>query len=221
MGGPLIGLVDALRDGNMPMAAAHVISMAVILLLAFPLHELAHALVADHFGDPTPRYAGRITLNPLKHLSPIGSLFFVLFGFGWATTPVNPMNFRGDYRTKHALVAAAGPAMNLALALVFALLFRIIAATTTEATMVLRIAAAVCEYAVGINIFLAFFNLIPIPPLDGGTVLMSFASDGVRALLMQLGQYGFIVVLLLSQVGVLSVLVTRPAQGLAHLLLGY
>jgi Zn-dependent protease len=219
MGGPLVTLIDALRDGNVAGMIASLISIVVILLIAFPLHELAHALAADYFGDRTPRYAGRITLNPFKHLSLLGSVLFLIFGFGWATTPINPMNFRGDYRTKHALVALAGPAMNIVIAVVFAVLYRVLSAGTAEG-MAAAIFLQVCFYSVVTNVFLAFFNLIPIPPLDGGTVLTSFASDGLRAMIMQFGQYGFILLMALSYLGVLSLLVTRPAIEFSRLLLG-
>lgn len=220
MGGPLISLIDAARDGNVAGIIASLISIAVILLIAFPLHELAHALAADYFGDRTPRYAGRITLNPFKHLSLLGSVLFLIFGFGWATTPINPLNFRGDYRTKHALVALAGPAMNIAIAVVFAVVYRIYAATDPSYGMLTQIVGLVCVYSVVTNVFLAFFNLIPIPPLDGGTVLSAFASDGLRIMIVQFGQYGFILLMALSYLGVLRTLVTQPAVDFARILLG-
>jgi Zn-dependent protease len=219
MGGPLVDLIQSLSRGDMTSAVTSLIVIAVILLIAFPLHELAHALVADYFGDPTPRRAGRITLNPIAHLSLIGSLFFVLFGFGWATTPVNPYNFRGDYRAKHAVVALAGPVMNVLIALVFTVLYHVIAAVAVDSGAAAAILSMTCIYAVNINLFLALFNLIPLPPLDGGTILTAFASEGVRALYAQISQYGFLVLLVLSYTGLLSMLVTRPASELTRLLL--
>lgn len=220
MGGPLVGLIQAISRGSIEDAIAYLLVIVVILLVAFPLHELAHALVADYFGDPTPRRAGRITLNPIRHLSLLGSILFLVFGFGWATTPINPSYFRGDYRAKHAAVAIAGPLMNVAIALVFTLLYYLSGALLGEgAGAVSDIVRMACKLAVNINLFLAFFNLIPMPPLDGGTILMSFASEGVRAVYAQFGQYGFIILLLLSQIGLIDLLVTQPAYDLAQWLL--
>ena len=220
MGGPLVGLIQAISRGSIEDAITYLIVIVVILLVAFPLHELAHALVADYFGDPTPRRAGRITLNPIRHLSLLGSILFLVFGFGWATTPINPSYFRGDYRAKHAAVAIAGPLMNVAIALVFTLLYHLSGALLGEgAGAVSYIVRMACILAVNINLFLAFFNLIPMPPLDGGTILMSFASEGVRAVYAQFGQYGFIILLLLSQTGLIGLLVTQPAYDLAQWLL--
>ncbi len=219
MGGPLGGLIQAISARDAASALAYASVIAVILLVAFPLHELAHALVADYFGDPTPRLAGRITLNPIKHLSLMGSIFFLVFGFGWATTPINPYNFRGDYRMKHAAVAIAGPLMNIAVALVFTLIYHLAALLLNPASGLFTVVGMTCGLAVQINLFLAFFNLIPLPPLDGGTVLMAFAPENIRSLMAQIGQYGFIVVLLLSQLGLIRTLVTVPASQLAQFLL--
>src|SRR5690606_10596481 len=102
------------------------VAFVIVVFFAFAYHELGHALVADYLGDPTPRNQGRITLNPIPHLSALGLILVIVFGFGWATTPINPSLLRGNPRTSHAFVALAGPAMNLLMAILFAIPYRIL-----------------------------------------------------------------------------------------------
>lgn len=222
-GGPIFQLINALRDGNVAGVIGYLSLIGVILLVAFPMHELAHAVTADRLGDDTPRSFGRITLNPFKHLSLMGSVLFLVAGFGWATTPVNPLNFRGDWRMKHALVAVAGPIANLLLAVIFAVIYRVVEALLPAGSMAATIVQIVCMLAVRINLFLAFFNLIPFPPLDGATILLAFASDGVRALFQQLSQYSFYIILLLSFSGlfgqIIGVLINPPVRALFNILI--
>jgi Zn-dependent protease len=216
-GGPLFEFVEALQNGDIPAAIIAVLSAAIVLLLAFPLHELGHALAADRFGDDTPRLAGRITLNPFKQLNLLGSALFLLFGFGWASVPVNSANFRGNWRLKEVLVALAGPAMNLLLAIIFALIVR--GMTVADASgPVADIIGRVAFYGVLINVFLAVFNLLPIPPLDGSRVILAYASQGVRETVMMFGQYGFFIIMLLNQAGILDRLINPPISALLRLL---
>jgi Zn-dependent protease len=220
MGGPLIGLINGISTGSIEDIITYSALIVVILLIAFPLHELAHAVTADRLGDNTPRLAGRMTLNPFKHLSLIGSVLFLVAGFGFATTPVNPANFRGDWRLKHALVAVAGPIMNIVIAGVFALIFRVLTTVAdADSGMLLTAARFVCVLAVQINLFLAFFNLIPIPPLDGSTIMLAFASDGLRNVVLQFGQYGWLILIVLSQAGILSMLINPPVRTLFTMLI--
>ncbi len=174
------------------------IFLIIILILSVVAHELAHGLVAYQIGDPTAKYAGRLTLNPLKHLDPIGSvilpLFLVLFGspilFGWAKpVPVNPYNFR-DQKYGSFKVALAGPAVNLIIAVFFGLILRF------TPHYFLGPIADMFEYIVYINILLAVFNLIPIPPLDGSHIFFTFfrISENVKAILEV---YGFAILLFL------------------------
>jgi Zn-dependent protease len=223
MESPLLRFIGAIQEGNNVVATAYLSYMLVILLIAFPVHELAHALVADRLGDDTPRMAGRITLNPFRHLSVLGSVLFLMIGFGWATTPINPMNFRGNWRLKHAAVAVAGPISNLLLAAVFAGIFRLGDAFLPrgpEAGLAERAIMIASFLAVEINLFLAFLNLIPIPPFDGGTVLKAFASDGVAALLDRVGQFGWIILYALSRAGILGAMINPPVAALLNLLIG-
>ncbi|HHY54745.1 MAG TPA: site-2 protease family protein [Chloroflexi bacterium] len=169
------------------------LATAAILLLALPVHEFAHAFTAVQLGDPTPRLQGRYTLNPLRHLDPIGALLIVLVGFGWAK-PVqwNPRNIDIDRRWGAILVAAAGPASNLALAVLSLLLWRLLGETGFLAAFLLFFA--------NINILLFVFNLIPIPPLDGSHILFALLPNNVQQVQFFLMQYGmllmFVVILL-------------------------
>ena len=137
------------------------------LLIAVTVHELAHALVADRLGDPTARSIGRLTLNPLPHIDPLGALAFILAGFGWAKpVPVNAQNFRHPLRDM-AWVAAAGPIANFLAA--FAALILIL--VLKSAGMLPEVAVGALWYVYTFNLVLGIFNLVPLPPLDGGHFL--------------------------------------------------
>jgi Zn-dependent protease len=164
-----------------------------ILLASLTLHELAHGLTATALGDPTPREHGRLTLNPIPHLDPIGTLLLVVtlltttYAFGWAKPVlVNPGYFRRP-REGMAIVAAAGPATNFVLALACLVPIRY-ADPSEQLTEVLGVAFQ-------INVVLAFFNLLPIPPLDGSRVVAVLMSREVYARWARFDQYGFLVLL--------------------------
>lgn len=201
----------------------HTISyMGLPLLFAMVLHEYAHGWVANHFGDATARMAGRLTMNPLAHIDPFGTIIFPLiclllpggFFLGWAKpVPVNPSRL-GNPRRDMAYVAAAGPGMNLLLAIgsavVLASILSIdptIAASwpprpgTSPRTdllgMLLLPIAAMALYSVFINVLLMAFNLIPIPPLDGGRILTSVLPPGPALALSRLEPYGMLIIVML------------------------
>jgi Zn-dependent protease len=202
-----------------------IILIAIFLLIAFPVHEFAHAYTAYRLGDGTAKMFGRLTLNPIAHFDPLGGLLLIVsvlasgFVFGWAKpTPVNPSNLR-DRRNSEVLVALAGPASNLVMACLAALVFRVLDATGIGEQMPLLV-TEVLFYFVLFNILLAIFNMIPIPPLDGSTLLWRFLPPQVawqwRPILTQ---YGFIILLLFiftigSRVGSLVFSVTRILVGL-------
>jgi len=167
--------------------------LAPCVLLSLALHELAHAWVAWRLGDPTAKQEGRVTLNPLKHLDPLGTLMFAVTSlvaglpFGWAKpVPVRPGYFRRP-KEGMAVVAAAGPATNFALALVALAVYRHVH-LTGEAEEIARLAYLV-------NVVLGIFNLIPIPPLDGSRVVGVLMDDATYARWVRFDQYGMIVVI--------------------------
>jgi Zn-dependent protease len=176
-----------------------VILIAIFLLIAFPVHEFAHAFVAWRLGDSTARMFGRLTLNPIVHFDPFGGLFLILsalsggFLFGWAKpTPVNPMNLR-DRRNGEVLVALAGPASNLIMAVVGAIVIRVLIAARADLPAQLE---TVIVLFVVFNLALAVFNLIPVPPLDGSALLFRVLTPRQAWRLRPiLAQYGLIILL--------------------------
>jgi Zn-dependent protease len=172
------------------------ILMAPALLLAVTVHEVAHGWVAERLGDPTARMLGRITLNPLPHIDPFGALAFVLAGFGWAKpVPVNAANLRHPRRDM-ALVAAAGPLSNFVLAFLGLVALTLVVRAEPDPFLG-RPLIGVLRYVYTFNLGLAIFNLIPLPPLDGGHFLPYFLPRGSWPLLRTLEQYGPVLLIVL------------------------
>lgn len=194
----------------------------LVILFSVVLHEVAHGAVALKLGDPTAKYAGRLTLNPVKHLDPFGTvllpLLLILFRspilFGYALpVPYNPYHFRNP-KWGSVLVGLAGPATNILLAVLFAVLLRILLAAGVALPPLFP---ALVFYAVLLNLFLALFNLVPIPPLDGSKLLMAVLSAPMLALqelFNRLGVFALVLlipVLILVLAPLLSVLAMRFA----------
>lgn len=171
------------------------LAFAITAVLAFAYHEYAHAIVADRLGDPTPRSLGRMSPNPIRHLSAMGLIMLFIFGFGWATTPVNPNQLRGNPRTSMMKVAIAGPLANLAMAILFALPIRFGLAPESYSTGYIPTAYEFCSMGVSINLLLFTFNLIPVPPLDGFTILLGLLPADLSYQLAALRQYGSMILL--------------------------
>ncbi len=198
----------------------------LILLIAFPIHELAHAITADRLGDSTPRYYGRITLNPLAQLNFLGSFLMIFVGLGWAYVPINPSRLQPNPRTGHMIVAAAGPISNLILAFLCAILWHAslpALRTFDSLTLVNSVFLILFQFA-WINIALFFFNLVPIAPLDGFFVLKGLLPYELAYQLEGLQRYGFLIflgaffVLPFLGVPILSWLIFGPASAVTNLL---
>jgi Zn-dependent protease len=201
----------------------YLISHLIILLIALPIHELAHALTADRMGDQTPRLNGRVTLNPLAHLDPIGSLLLMVAGFGWAKpVPVNPRYLRPDPQVGMAIVAAAGPLSNLGLAILAAIPVRLGVLDLVPDPRWARLVQVFFVEFIFINLVLLLFNLIPLGPLDGAKVLRGFAPREWNNALLVLEQWGMfaLMALVFFGGGILGVLIGRPANELFQLLTG-
>jgi len=194
--------------------------MAVVLLFSVIVHEVAHGYVALRNGDPTAKMLGRITLNPIPHIDPIGTILLpallLMSGagiiFGWAKpVPVNPMNFR-NYRWGEITVSAAGPLSNLALAVVFSYVLQLGPPNLGLMQMALL--------GVKINIFLALFNLIPIPPLDGSHIVSTLLPRDLARMYAYLEPVGFILILVLFYTGIMGMFLMPVYRLIAHFLLG-
>ena len=177
--------------GNISLQA--LIAGLVALLVGLTFHEFSHAVTADNLGDDRPRRMGRLTLNPLAHIDPIGALMLIVAGFGWAKpVMVNPAALRGGRRSM-ALVAFAGPLANVVVAIAFAVVYRIMVLAGVDSGFFLSLVALIVQ----INILLAIFNLLPIPPLDGYNVALAYLPPRQAMTLQRYAPYGIIVLLLL------------------------
>jgi Zn-dependent protease len=168
-------------------------------LLAVMLHEVAHGYVAEKLGDPTARMLGRLTFNPFKHLDPFGLLMLFLIGFGWARpVPVNPLNFKRP-RQDMVWVALAGPLSNLLLAGVSGGCLYLLGRMTPGASvrMIVEPLTLMAGFSLYINLVLAVLNLIPVPPLDGGRVVIGVLPEGQARALSRVEPFGFFIVIVL------------------------
>lgn len=148
------------------------------VIIAITFHEFAHAYAADKLGDYTPRSQGRLNLNPLSHVDPVGFILLLWAGFGWGKpVQINPRNFdsKVSLRTGEAIVSFAGPLMNFLLAIIF-MIFTVALQYFAPNTTIFNVLYNVCSYTCVINIGLGIFNLIPLPPLDGSKILKNFLS---------------------------------------------
>lgn len=162
---------------------------AIAFIIALTIHEFSHAYVADKLGDPTPRSYGRLTLNPLAHLDPLGTLAIIFIGFGWAKpVPFDPYNLRNP-KQDSMLIALAGPASNLILAIILSLVIKIIPPT---------IISDILLYIMMGNIGIAIFNIIPVFPLDGEKILIGLLPDTLATEFQNImRQYGTIILVLM------------------------
>ena len=181
------------------------------ILIAISFHEMAHAYAADAMGDPTPKDAGRLTVNPLKHIDPLGFISMLLFRFGWAKpVPVNPNNFK-DKKKGMIAVALSGVLTNLLLAFLGMAAYLAVIPLNNETLMI--ILQSIYIY----NIVFAVFNIIPIPPLDGSQILVLFLPPKALMFYYRYQRYGMIVIFVLALTGLLGIIINPAINGIVSL----
>lgn len=198
-----------------------------VLLFSLTVHEMAHAVTADWFGDPTARRLGRISLNPAVHIDPVGTIMLPLLGllaggfvFGWAKpVPVNPANLK-NHRQDFLVIAAAGPASNIIMAIGASMLLGLVPGGLGASEGMAGVMATFGFAMVQLNLLLAVFNMLPIPPLDGGNVLAGILPEAVAASYDRLVRpYGFVILIVLMATGWLYRLIGPPLSFLMGWLL--
>ena len=196
------------------------------VLIAITFHEYAHAFAADKLGDDTPRRQGRLTLNPLAHLDPVGSIMLVFAGFGWGKpVEINPRNFNRTVSMSkgEAIVSIAGPVMNFILAIVFSIIYFAIAkfAPAFAITQLGTIILTLIQITILINIGLGVFNLIPLPPLDGSKVLNHFLPYSAKDWFSRYAQIFYVIFVVLWITGIagdiISPIINLVYDGITHL----
>lgn len=200
------------RELNLATAIIYILSALAVIFLTSPIHEFAHGFIADRLGDPTARYQGRLTLNPFAHIDYMGALGILLVGFGGARpVPVNPYNFRNPKRDM-AFVAVAGPLSNIVAAFVCMVLANLVLVTTR--TLAFYYVFSFFYFIAQINVRLAVFNLIPVPPLDGSRILAQFLPNRIYYKLMQYERYIYFILIILVFSGSLSGPISNASDAL-------
>ncbi len=197
----------------MGMVFMYILAVTITVVLILPFHELAHGFIAYKLGDSTAKREGRLTLNPLYHIDYVGALCLLLVGFGWAKpVPVNMRNFKNPRRDM-AIVALAGPVANLIAALAGALLMTIVTVIGYKTNMnvdVFDLILSFFEYYIQVNVGLAVFNLIPLPPLDGSKILGAFLPTEVYVKQMMYERYLSIALIVLIWLRVVDIIIDPP-----------
>lgn len=220
-------LTNLLSGADLEGTIIQILLSLPIVLLSLSMHEMAHGYVANKLGDPTAGNLGRITLNPIKHLDPIGFICMVLFGIGWANpVPINSRNFKKPRRDM-AISSAAGPISNIILAVIFAVLLKltdsflipaILTNPSESSILILEILITFLLLGVRLNITLSVFNLIPIPPFDGSRILYVFLPPKYYFGVMKYERYIAIGIMFLLFLGVLDPAISFVSSTIMNLI---
>lgn len=194
-----------------------IIIHALVLFTAFPVHEFAHAYVAHKLGDDTAKYQGRMTINPFAHLDLMGTLMMIFIGFGWAKpVPINPNNFK-NRKVGMALSSLAGPVSNLIMAYIAMIIYKIISFNFLTSEVMYNI-AVMFAYMVSLNIGLAVFNMLPIPPLDGSRIFSLFLNEDSYFYIMRFERYIFLILIIVMYSGILNTPLAYLRNGVLHVM---
>ncbi|MGE5398359.1 MAG: site-2 protease family protein [Chitinophagales bacterium] len=192
------------------------------LIIALTFHEYAHAVVADYLGDDTPRYQGRLTINPIAHLDLIGFIMLAWAHFGWAKpVQVNPVNFRRDVgmRKGMMLVSLGGPGMNLLMVILGVVIMRMFNINYIWPwENVASASSLIFSQIINYNLFLGFFNLIPVPPLDGSKILAGLLPADKGDFIYDLERYGMIILIILVFSGLIGKIIDPPVYGILKII---
>ena len=199
-------IFDIMKANGMQTIISIIFAYAVILLVAFPIHECSHAFMAKLLGDDTAFRQNRVTLNPIAHLDVLGTIGILLCGIGWAKpVPVNPTRARKvSARAAMAITAAAGPLSNILMSLIFVIVAKLVLMLGGNDTTMFYVYFAFI-YAAQINVSLAVFNLLPIPPFDGSRIFLVFLKERTYFKIMQYEQYIMIGILILLWTDILDI----------------
>lgn len=209
----MFSIISLIREGNVIGAIMSILARCFVVFCCMPIHEFAHVFVANKLGDSTGKNAGRMTLNPLKHLTPIGTLMIFLFGIGYANpAPVNPNNFK-NAKAGMAITALAGPMSNFIMAAIS--MFAYCFLYTHPVNTLIDAVALFFYYSAFVNVTLSVFNLLPIPPLDGSKILASVLPNKAYYKYMMYERYVMIALMIMLFTGVLD----RPISFLSNVMM--